>query len=141
MNRHEEALADWKQFESFGDWKRYPAARSGYGLTLAHLGKRREALAVAAELEQGKVNGWLAFDLAKVYGLCAQAAQKDTALQEAERTKQANADCEHAIALLTQCRATGYLKHGSVSKLLQQNPAFDPLRQRPEFQKLLEDSK
>jgi tetratricopeptide (TPR) repeat protein len=141
MNRHEEALADWKQFESFGDWKRYPAARSGYGVTLAHLGRRREALAVATELEQGKVNGWLAFDLARLYGLCAQACQKDMALPEAERTKQANADCDHAVALLTQCRATGYLKNGNVGKMLRQNPAFDPLRPRADFQKLLDDGK
>jgi tetratricopeptide (TPR) repeat protein len=113
-----------------------------FGLAEAQVRQDRHAAAVAAvtaALEAGTPKGPAGRpDLLRAAGLlarCAGLAGKDRTLSETDRQQAAEKDGDEALKLLRQVVADGYRD----ADALKEGAAFEPLKSRPDFQKLLEE--
>jgi hypothetical protein len=100
------------------------------------LGEHAEAAATAGELSR---LGWSPADnacaAACMLSLCVPVAKKDARLPEARRQELARSYGDRAVEMLRQAVAKGYKDAARLGK----DPALEPLRSRPDFQKLLKD--
>jgi serine/threonine-protein kinase len=129
LGRCTEALDDWGRVEELGRAER-PTARLGLAETLARLGRVSQAVEKAAGLDGEDLAAEQRVDLARVYAVCCRAvtADKQTPASQGERLAEQYA--AHAVKLLSQAGAAA--REG-----LGQDPDFEPLRARADFQQLL----
>jgi hypothetical protein len=100
-----------------------------------------EHVVVAAEADllakRETLSGSHSVDLACTYALCIVAAVKDATLRAAEREKRIEHYGATAVDLLTRAHAAGSFKEPGQPDELRTHKAFDPLRSRQDFKKLL----
>jgi tetratricopeptide (TPR) repeat protein len=120
---------------------RAPAFRAGYHknlLTLAQAQLKLGAHVAAARAAEDMVRIIHApkndsYEAACILAACMSLAEKDARLPEAKRRALAAGYAERAVVLLRQAFAHGYKGAARLKK----DKVFDPLRSRPDFQKLV----
>jgi serine/threonine-protein kinase len=132
LRRDAVALGEWDRAATFpaSDAERR-SLQLGRALALARLGKYGEAVPLAEQLA-GRP------DLADFD--CVRAARVlSLAAGQAGRQELAEKYAAGAVALLRQAQAKGYFKDPRNVTSLKKDKDLDPLRQRPDFQKLLKE--
>jgi serine/threonine-protein kinase len=110
--------------------------RQTLAVILEGLGDHAAAAETAGQLIQAAVDP--ANDLynaACIFALCVPLAEHDSRLSESQRKEKARGYAERALATLRQAVQKGYEDVAHMKK----NTNLDPLRSRPEFQKLLKE--
>jgi serine/threonine protein kinase len=134
LQRYAEAMKDWDRAIALDQGPERPRLRLQKAVTLARAGDHAQAAAAADALTgDAQTPGVTLYNAARVYSVSMAAVKGDAQLQERCAAK--------ALALLRRAQAAGSFKDGRVVELLRQDPDFEPLRQRPEFQKLLAELK
>jgi serine/threonine-protein kinase len=106
--------------------------------TLVQLGDPAAAAEAAAQLAQAAVDpAGDVYDAACLLARCVPLAEKDAGLPEAKRQELARSYADRALDALRRAVKSGYKDAARMKK----DPALDPLRQRPDFQQLLQDLK
>jgi serine/threonine-protein kinase len=141
MGRYKEALDDWTQLSAYMDLKKTRGFRMWHAQTLAHLGRYAEAATEVNGLDWTPLQPDEAMAMATVYGLCARAAAKDSSLAAVVRDRVVEKHAARAVALLGQVRASRHYPPAEWRQLLGSWTAFETLRGRADFKKLLDDSK
>jgi hypothetical protein len=132
--RHAEALKDWGRAIQLAEETNRPGLRVQRALTLARLGRHRQARGeVDALARSPAAPGALLYQGARVYALSAAAAP-----QEADGAERAQPYARQAVALLLRSRQAGYLKGAAAIEALQTNPDFQSLRPRADYRRLLD---
>jgi hypothetical protein len=72
-----------------------------------------------------------------VYALCSAAAAHDARLPAAEREKLADQYGRRAVELLRRAQAAGYFRDAGQLARTKQNKAFDAIRDRDDFKRLV----
>jgi tetratricopeptide (TPR) repeat protein/tRNA A-37 threonylcarbamoyl transferase component Bud32 len=138
LGRYDAALEDWDRAIALDSGRRRPELRLYRAMTLAMLNDHVRATAEANELAGTKAfSGERLYQLASVYGRCAQVLPRDTKLSVAEQTRLAEEYAVRALALLVRAREAGFFKDRAALARLHRNDDLDSLRQRADFQKLL----
>jgi hypothetical protein len=103
----------------------------------AHLGLHARAMAgVEALMADGQTRGWVLEELARASVLATAAALIDPALSAADRRRLGDQYAARAVVLLTRAAAVGFFRLPARVEALKTASHFDPLRSRPDFQKL-----
>jgi tetratricopeptide (TPR) repeat protein len=139
LGRHAEALADWDKALQQATEAQRPLRRLARAATLARLKRHAEAVAEAEAALPSQASGEERYTAAVVCSLSAAAVGHDATLSEADRRRRADGYAGKAVALLAQARNAGYFEAEGPLALLQRDPDLDPLRSRPDFQKLLRE--
>jgi serine/threonine-protein kinase len=139
LDRHQEALADWAKAVALANgWPR-DQLRFQRAPTLAALGDHAGATAeMEALAKQASGQGDALFAMARVYALSATAAGADAKLPPAEREVLSERYAARATTLLAEVDKAGYFQGASPGDLLRKEKAFEPLRSREDFKRLLE---
>jgi tetratricopeptide (TPR) repeat protein/tRNA A-37 threonylcarbamoyl transferase component Bud32 len=151
LGRHAEAIPDWDAFLEYGDgqlphlselMRALAQARAKrQDLSLSALADHRAVAAEAqAFIDKMIPPGGVLYVLAHVYALCTTAALHDAKLTSVERDKLAQDYAARAVAALLKAQKTGYFGFTANRERLKRESAFDPLRMRPDFRTLLEES-
>jgi tetratricopeptide (TPR) repeat protein len=141
LGRDAESLAEWDRALTF------PASESsrtylqlGRARPQARLGQYQEAAALAERLAAGKgVDGFNIYAAACVFSRASESAGRDAQRPEAERRQLAERYAGGAVALLRRLQSGGYFKDRATVTDMQKDKDLDPLRQRPDFQRLLSE--
>jgi hypothetical protein len=139
LGRDADALAEWHRALKFpaseGD---RTSLQAGRALAQARLGSYEEAAAFAEGLagRQG-ANDFSTYRAARILSLASAAAGRDGKRPEPERRQLAERYAGGAVALLRRLQSQGYFKNPSNLADLEKDKDLGPLRQRPDFQKLL----
>jgi serine/threonine-protein kinase len=135
LGRYAEAVPDWEQALALNHekprdgWFRLQRAAS-----LARAGQQAQATAAVDEvLQRGNTNSGTLYDAACVYALAAAQAAKDAPPNTSSLGAEQYA--RRAMTLLRQAVQKGYKDAAHMKK----DSDLDPLRQRADFQKLLQD--
>src|SRR5262249_35471056 len=132
--RYAEAVMDGDRAIALDQGPGRPRLRLQKAVTLARAGDHAQAAAETDALTgDAQTPGATLYHAARVYGIAMTAVKEDAQLQERYAAK--------ALALLRRLQAAGAFNDGRVVELLRQDPDFEALRQRPEFQKLLAELK
>jgi hypothetical protein len=83
------------------------------------------------------VPGGFLYGLAGVYSLASAATGSDAALTPEDRSRLAEQYAARAVELLRHAQAADYFAHPTRLDKLKSDKDLDPLRSRPDFQKLL----
>jgi serine/threonine-protein kinase len=131
LGRHKDALADWDRALPLASGKDRDYVRFQRAPTLAALGDHALATAEVEAAVKGEASpsGQVFFEMARVYALSAAAAGADAQLAERYAARAAD--------LLTRAEKADYFQ-GDGRRDLLKDKAFDPLRAREEFKKLLD---
>jgi hypothetical protein len=105
----------------------YPYQRQRL-LYVARMGEHKAAAAEAETLWERERSGAAAYDLGRVYSICATEAQDDPAL--------AQRYADHAVKLLIAASRAGVLRNLKPEEALDRDPDFAVLRPREDFHKL-----
>jgi serine/threonine-protein kinase len=138
LRRHGETVQACDHLLAFGagPWRNPAGWRRA--LSLAHLGQYPQAAAAVEELlKAGTLSPDTVLEAARVYSLLAAAARKDDKRPAAERDQLADRHAARAVAFLARARTAGRFQDPAQVENLNKDPDFEPLRSRPEFQKLL----
>jgi serine/threonine protein kinase len=134
VQRYAEAITDWDRAIALNQGPEGPSLRLERAVTLARAGDHAKAAAEADALTgNAQTPGVTLYQAACVYGFSLAAVKEDAQLQERYAAK--------ALALFRRARAAGSFKDSRLVEVLQQDPDFEPLRQRPEFKKFLAELK
>ncbi len=141
LGRNADAVAEWEralQFPAPEGTRTY--RRVWRALALARLGRYEEAVPVAEELAGRKgTEDYNLYQAACVLAVSSAQAGRDAKRAEAERWERAEKYAAAAVALLRRLQSGGYFKDRSNVADLQKDKDLGPLRQRPDFQKLLSE--
>jgi hypothetical protein len=114
------------------------STRLSRAIALAKLGKYDQAVAVAEELAgRPKADSIVVYPAACVLSLASAAAGRDAGRAPAERQQLAERYAAAAVALLLRLQSQGYFQKTGNLAFMQEDKDLDPLRQRPDFQKLM----
>jgi tetratricopeptide (TPR) repeat protein len=106
-------------------------------IILARSGNHASALAEAEALTV--VEPTAMYNMACVHAICSKSIHDDQTWPNADRDKRSDAQAEKAMELLRSLHGGGYFKNPMRIRELMQDPDLDPLRQRPDFRKFIED--
>jgi tetratricopeptide (TPR) repeat protein len=138
LGRAAEALPDWERALALDDGDRRADILANRAESLARAGDHARAMKEAEALVAAKdVNPALVYWMAWVCTYAKTAAEKDGKLPADERPRLAERYASRGLALLRQAHAAGHFKDPDVLREFQTAPDLDPLRKRPDFQKLL----
>jgi tetratricopeptide (TPR) repeat protein len=138
LGRAAEALADWEKALALDDGEGRGSILANRAESLARAGDHSRALTEAEALVAAKdVDPALVYWMAWVCTYAKTAAEKDGKLPPDERARLAERYASRGVALLRQAHTAGHFKDPNVLREFQTAPDLDPLRKRPEFQKLL----
>jgi hypothetical protein len=79
------------------------------------------------------------YNAACVFCWCSAAARRDRELLSSDREQLAGRYLDRAMELLREVKTTGYFKLAHPVHVLKTDKDLDPLRQRDDFQKLLQE--
>lgn len=137
--RHSEALAAWDKL-----LQAEPSSQSGWlklgrAEALARAGRHAAAVAEAKDLLE-LAAGWgpMLYRLAALHGSAANGAAKDASLSPAERDRLVAEYSTQAVGLLRQATSAGYFRLAGRQKQLAEDRAFETLRAREDFRKLID---
>jgi serine/threonine-protein kinase len=150
LGRHADAVKDWEQaikFDPFGvpDLLKLSLAaalsrHSGIPLGPADLGDHARATSQANEvLKKTAIPGPTLHHLATVFTVSARAAGQDPKLSQADRERLAEQYASRAVELLRKAAELGYFKAAANVDFFETDPDLEPLRSRPDFQRLLSE--
>ncbi len=127
LGRPEEALKECEEALAIDTGQPRDATRVLHALTLGRQGQWARALAEADEVSysEKKLSGPTLYDLACTYALKAGAVTADVG------------PAARAVEMLVRARAAGHFKGATFVEQLKNDVDLDPLRKRPDFQKLL----
>jgi tetratricopeptide (TPR) repeat protein len=143
LGRHAEAVSDWDKVIELND---EPADRITYRLMrilelLRTKDYRRgisEALAVSTQQsDSGKLAGPDLYNYACIFGLASVAAQADDRLDASERRRRARAYADTSLKWLERAVGAGFFDDPKNRDHAARDSDLAPLRDRPEFRKLL----
>jgi tetratricopeptide (TPR) repeat protein len=138
LGRREEADKDWRRAIEYSEGQPRIEMRLYRPNPLARLGEHAQA---AKEMEtllaEGHVQALNLHTFSWVYALCSAAAVNDARLPLAEREKLAERYGGRAVELLCKAQAAGYFQDPGRLARMKDEKDFDPIRSRPDFQKLL----
>jgi serine/threonine-protein kinase len=141
VKRPADAIQDWDRVVALTEEANRWRPRMTRALALARAGQHArvaaEARAVAEDPAVGDDGLW---GLALACSRSVEAAQADTRLATAERDALAERYAVQAVGLLRKLEARGAFNDWRNALGLRTEPALGPLRQRADFQKLLEDN-
>jgi serine/threonine protein kinase len=141
LGRPADALADWDralELVSKKDFRR--DVRLLRAVVTANLGDHAVALAVLEEFAKDpSKTGGLDYKRARLSAAVAAALRRDTAVPAADRDNRATALEARAVELLRQANSKGHFNPAFEANEFKEDPAFAPLRNRPDFQDLLRD--
>lgn len=136
LNRNAEAASDWLAALNLdtGRYRAYHARK--YTLALARAGKHARATRNAATLA-AKTNASVSlYDLARVYGVAIEAAQRDPAIAASAKGHLASRYSDEALALLRRAAKAGFFKSARNRRFFAKDPDFDAIRHNDEFREL-----
>src|SRR5262249_41384038 len=137
QERRDEARPAWQRVVELTEGQSEITMRQGRPMPLAYLGEHARAAAEMEALLRGTLEATVRYDSACAYGTSAQVVVNDAQLAAAEKQQLAERYAVRAVELLTQIHAAGYFAapHRGAKSLKRWE--FDPLRERPDFQRLL----
>jgi tetratricopeptide (TPR) repeat protein len=137
LGRREEADKDWRRAIELSEGQPRMEMQLDRPHPLARLGEHVQA---AKEMEtllaEGHTQALNLHTFSWVYALCSAAAANDSRLPTAEREKLAERYGRRAVELLREAQAVGYFQDPGRLADMKDNKDFDPIRSRPDFQKL-----
>jgi serine/threonine-protein kinase len=139
LERWAEAARDWDRVVELDTTPRRWIRRVARTEARARAGEHAGAIAEARELvglPEVSANG--VWELARVHVLAMLAARSDPRLSASERDALAERYAAGAIELLRRLHKQGYFKDPRHLRWLKTNPDWQPLREREDFRKLLE---
>ena len=145
LGRHREAVADWDRVIELCD---DPADRTSYRfhriLTLVRTsdyvrGVREAEEAARGQSDRTPIAGTDLYNYACIFGLAAAAARADRRLDDAERRRLAESYSGTALAWLDRAAKKGFFDEPQNRVHARRDADLAPLRDRPEFRKLLRD--
>src|SRR5262249_25631517 len=120
--------------------ERIPALTAGRAMALAYAGETRRALAAIADVPRvGRYSGFVFYDEACILALAAASAAKDGEIPQDKREELGEQHAARAMSDLAAARRTGYFRDASKVALIRSDHDLDPLRPRPDFQRLVMD--
>jgi serine/threonine-protein kinase len=139
LERLAESLTEWgRAVELSPTAEERATTRVSQAYALARLGKYDQAAPVAEEYAgRPSARGFMAYRAARVLSLASAAAGRGPGREAAEREKLAERYASGAVALLRRLQSQGYFKDRSNVSYMEKDKDLGPLRQRPDFQKLL----
>jgi eukaryotic-like serine/threonine-protein kinase len=143
LGRYAKALDDWDRALVFEPNPKPGWAELERAFTLAHLGRHKDAMAVAEVANAdnlGVRDPAVWFQLARIYSACSAAERSDADPAKTLGIDQADEYAARAGGFLERSRQAGYFeKPAHIKELQQPDPLLNPLRARPEFQALVRD--
>jgi tetratricopeptide (TPR) repeat protein len=143
LGRYSSALDDWDKALAFDPnkdpgWKELERA-----FTLAHIGRHKEAIAVAELVD---VDGSVAkdpdvsFQLARLYSVCSAAERSDAGAADKDESVKADGYAARAGFFIQQAHRAGcFATVARIKDLQAPDPMLNPLRSRPEFRTIYTD--
>lgn len=130
LKRYAESIADWDRAVELSDDFLKAEVRMSRALTLVHAGKTDAAVSEADALVKSKVTGDVLLISACVYAQASAIHKGDTARHNELAAK--------AIGQLRRLQKGGFFKLPDNLKTLKTDNELKPIRQHPDFQKLLQ---
>jgi serine/threonine protein kinase len=138
LGRREEAVKDWRRMIELSAGQPHINMRLYRPSPLAHLGEHIQATAeIETLLAEGHAQPLNLYIFSYVYARCSATAATDARLPPAEREKLADKYGSRAVELLREAQAAGYFRSPGRLARMKENEDFDPIRSRPDFQRLL----
>jgi eukaryotic-like serine/threonine-protein kinase len=143
LGRYAKALDDWDRALVFEPNKKTGRIELERAFTLAHVGRHKEAIAVAESVDTenlGPRAAELTFELARLYSVFSAAERSVAGAAAKDRLDLANKYAARAGGFFQQSYQAGYFANPThVKDLRAPDPMLDPLRSRPEFQARVHD--
>jgi tetratricopeptide (TPR) repeat protein len=147
--RHREALEDWDRCANDEKSFMHHLLRFGRAMSLADRDRQPLGAAALADhvrvtaeaqmfVEQFSPPSGILYILARALTLCRQGAAQDRGRTSEERDRLVDTYAVRAVELLVRARTAGYFRYPKNRERLLHEKDFDPLRLRPDFQKLLD---
>jgi len=135
LGRYGDAANDWEQWTELG---RTPGrlVLLHHSETLVRLGDYAQAAVDAGKIYKQDLLGEHCYDLARVYALCARAVRKDSKLTAKQSDKLAETYGSRGLDLLGRAYQGGALRTALSLQKLEEDPDFQPITSRPEFQRM-----
>jgi tetratricopeptide (TPR) repeat protein len=154
LDRHEEALRDWERSLAL-ERRKYalalaPEPQLGCIVSLVGMGNHSKAATLGRGFALGLrlanprdfAPAQLAYyhqELARAFARCARLVQQDDKLSSAERLKLLEQYAAQAVQLLQAARASGFFSRVVQTQRWQQEPDWEVVRSRSDFQKLIRE--
>jgi tetratricopeptide (TPR) repeat protein/predicted Ser/Thr protein kinase len=137
LQRHAEALPDWKQALELDPWPKQDRYRVARALAWSHVGEHARAAAEAKKLAAQKKPSGELYDLASIYALAAAAPRREAQPPTAGDESPAESHAASAVQLLRRAHDAGYFKTPARLAQLKEDIDFDALRGRTDFQQFV----
>jgi serine/threonine-protein kinase len=139
LGRPAESLKEWdRALELSPTEEARLTTRLSRAKALTGVGKYEQAAVEAEELAgRPSVSDFAVYEAAGVLSGASEAAARDAQRPAAERQQRAERYAAGAVALLRRLQSQGYFKNRAIFTTMQKDKEFDPLRQRPDFQRLV----
>jgi serine/threonine protein kinase len=139
LGRHADALIAWDQAVLVANERDRKDLRSLRAATVAGLGQHARAAEEVRDLIDNKdTPAGVLYNLACMFATCAAVAKKDSGLPEAERDRLAEQYAAQGVDTLARAEVAEYFREPKAIANLNTDVDLDPLRLRPDFQKLLQ---
>jgi serine/threonine protein kinase len=139
LGRWAEAVRDWDRVIELDPAPNQWVRRVFQALARARAGDHARAVAEAKEVAKlREVSAGGLWELARVHVLSIVATRSDTKLSITERDSLAERYAARAIDLLKKLQNQGFFKNATHAEWLKTDPDWEPLRDREDFRKLLE---
>jgi hypothetical protein len=133
-----QAIRAWDRAIELDNGERRDRFRIARAYALTDFKEHAPAMSEVSELAQGKMlASGATYDLACIASLASVAAAEDVRLRKTKRIKLAEQYVVRAIELLRQAKDAGYFKDAAQVAHMKEDSDLDPLRARPDYQKLL----
>jgi serine/threonine protein kinase len=140
LGRHVDAARDQARVVELSDEKDRRVNQLHQALALVRGGHHAAATRLA-DAQGGGTAGEMQYNVACLYALAAGAARADLWLAVSKRNELVEHYAAKALGLLGRLKAAGWFRDQRRGDWLHEDRDFDPLRGRPDFQKLLREVK
>jgi tetratricopeptide (TPR) repeat protein/tRNA A-37 threonylcarbamoyl transferase component Bud32 len=138
LGGYPEAVRAWNRALQLKENRLRVLLQTKRALSLAGTSDYALAIVEAGKLEpEAEKSGWVAYDLAQAYARAAQAARRNPALGEANRTRLVSQYQSTAVRFLRQAAQKGYFKADSARTDFLAERDFKGLRDRADYQELV----
>ena len=136
LGRYDEAVSDWGEAIAFAEERDRVFFRVQRAIARAKAKDHVKATEEAEELvSDASASGVTLYNVACVFSLSSRAAADDLSVIDEERHELSDQYAARAVELLAEARDIGYFNKPAVEHL-EKDSDIDPLRDRPDFQKL-----
>lgn len=131
------SIADWDRLARIAPADEMPDIRTGRGETLARKGDHIQAITDAELAILTGASAERLIDAARVFALASVAAGRDAARSITVRAALTEMYAARAVALMHQSADAGRFKSKAAVEMFRADPAFEALKDRPDFQAFL----